>query len=172
MEFQQLLVLGGIAAIALAGVLFRYWARQHAWRRSKRHEPREARPWRPASVTRRSRLEIVPLMRDDAVRISMAWRAIQARFADDPRGAVIEADRLMGELLYARAFPLGEIEAHEADISIDYPRLVKNYRTARGIAMRHAQGGSSAEDLRQAFVSQRTLFHDLLEREFSEPQPR
>jgi hypothetical protein len=119
------------------------------------------------------RLDIVPLSREDAVRFGAVWRATQARFIDDPRRALVAADRLLGEVLYARGFPLGEIERHAAAIAIGYPRLVRSYRQAHGVALRHARGQTSTEDLRQALVAYRTLFEDLLDpRESTHLQPR
>jgi hypothetical protein len=87
---------------------------------------------------------------------------VQARFIDDPKGAVAEADRLSGEVLYARGLPLGEIEAHAASISEEFPRLVKNYRLGRAVALRLARGQTSSEELRLAFIAYRALFQDLL----------
>jgi hypothetical protein len=110
-----------------------------------------------------SRLDARPLSSDESVRFSKAWRAVQARFIDDPNGAVTEADRLVGELLYARAFPLGEMDEYAEDITQEYPRLMRNYRLARSIARRHANGQTTTEDLRQAFVAYRALFDDLLD---------
>jgi hypothetical protein len=109
-----------------------------------------------------SRLDIRPLMRDEVVRFTQAWELVQAHFIAEPKGAVTQADRLLGEILYARAFPIGEIEAYAADISMEYPRLVKNYRVSRGIALRIPRGQTSTEDLRQAFLAYRALFDDLL----------
>ncbi len=45
--------------------------------------------------------DIKPLTRDDAARFSEAWRVIQARFVDDPKEAVVDADRLVDELMRA-----------------------------------------------------------------------
>jgi hypothetical protein len=43
---------------------------------------------------------------------------------------------------------------------------VENYRAAHEIALRHAQGQASTEDLRQAMIHYRTLFDELV----SEPE--
>ena len=117
----------------------------------------EARAKRVAS------LHIHPLSQADAERFDQSWRGIQARFVDDPHGAVTEADRLVGEVMAARGYPVGEFEQRVADISVDHPDVVMNYRAAREIASIHAQGKASTEDLRQAMVHYRALFRDLLE---------
>lgn len=116
-----------------------------------------------ARARRVAKLHIRPLSPTDAERFDSAWRGIQARFVDDPRGAVTEADRLVGELMAARGYPVGEFEQRVADISVDHPDVVMNYRAAREIAVQHSAGRATTEDLRQAMVHYRALFRDLLE---------
>ena len=116
-----------------------------------------------ARTNRVERLQIRPLSAADAARFEEAWREVQKRFVDAPDAAVTEADRLVGELMHARGYPLGDFDQRAADISVDHPRVVANYRAAREITRRHGQGEASTEDLRQAFVHYRSLFEDLLE---------
>ena len=116
-----------------------------------------------ARAKRVARLHIRPLDSTDAQRFDAAWRAVQARFVDDPRGAVTEADRLVGEVMAARGYPVGDFEQRVADVSVDHPDVVMNYRAAREIALQHAEGRATTEDLRQAMVHYRALFRDLLE---------
>ena len=116
-----------------------------------------------ARARRVAGLHIRPLTPTDADRFSHDWRAVQARFVDDPRGAVTEADRLVGEVMAARGYPVGEFEQRVADISVDHPDVVMNYRAAREIAVVHSAGKANTEDLRQAMVHYRALFRDLLE---------
>jgi hypothetical protein len=118
-----------------------------------------------ARARRVAKLHIRPLSAADADRFDSAWRGIQVRFVDDPRGAVTEADRLVGELMAARGYPVGEFEQRVADISVDHPDVVVNYRAAREIAVLHSEGKANTEDLRQAMVHYRALFRDLLETE-------
>ena len=116
-----------------------------------------------ARAKRVAKLHIRPLNVADAQRFDAAWRAVQARFVDDPRGAVTEADRLVGEVMAARGYPVGDFEQRVADVSVDHPDVVMNYRAAREIALQHAEGKATTEDLRQAMVHYRALFRDLLE---------
>jgi len=109
---------------------------------------------------------IQPLAPGDRARFVDSWRGIQARFVDGPAGAVAEADRLLGDVMSTRGYPVSDFEQRTADISVDYPRVVEDYRTAHGIALRHAQGQASTEDLRQAMIHYRTLFVELV----SEPE--
>jgi hypothetical protein len=111
------------------------------------------------------RLHIRALAHEDAERFSEAWRRVQAQFVDDPTAAVAEADRLVGEVMQARGYPLGEFDRRVEDISVDHPNVVMNYRAAREIAQeQREQGKTSTEDMRQAMVHYRLLFAELLEK--------
>lgn len=108
------------------------------------------------------RLNIQPLTSDDAARFRASWGKIQKRFVDEPEGAVTEADRLLGDVMAKRGYPVGDFEQRAADISVEHPRVVEHYRAGHDIALRHAKGQASTEDLRQAMIHYRTLFTDLV----------
>jgi hypothetical protein len=108
-------------------------------------------------------LEIQPLEPPAGERFETRWREVQARFVDDPAGAVHDADRLIGEVMRARGYPVGDFEQRAADISVDHPQVVDHYRTAHAIALRQPGGDLATEDLRQAMIHYRALFADLLE---------
>ncbi len=93
---------------------------------------------------------------------------MQARFVDDPPGAVTLAESLVTDVMQARGYPVGEFEQQSADLSVDYPVIVDNYRAAHAIALRHRSGQASTEDLRQAMVHYRALFQELLDEHHSE----
>jgi hypothetical protein len=108
-------------------------------------------------------LEIRPLEPAVCDRYAGRWREVQAMFVDDPGGAVEQADTLIGEVLRARGYPVGDFEQRAADISVNHPQVVDHYRTAHSIAVRRRTGEGATEQLRQAFVHYRALFADLLE---------
>ena len=81
---------------------------------------------------------------------------------DDPKRAVTSADSLLADVMAARGYPVGDFEQRAADLSVDHPVVVQNYRAARSIALRHARGEASTEDLRQAMIHYRELFDDLV----------
>jgi FtsZ-interacting cell division protein ZipA len=110
-----------------------------------------------------SKLEIRPLAADERRRFNDEWRAVQARFVDDPSAAVRDADTLVGRVMEARGYPVGDFEQRAADVSVDHPSVLEHYRAAHAVALRHAQGQASTEDLRQAMVNYRALFDELLE---------
>lgn len=114
-------------------------------------------------------LHIRPLRPADQARFKEDWRQVQARFVDDPSIALSQADDLVGELMNLLGYPVVDFEQRAADISVDHPFVVENYRAAHAIALRHRRGVASTEDLRQAMVHYHTLFNDLLgarERDF------
>jgi hypothetical protein len=121
-------------------------------------------------VDRVKQLHIKPLTPDTQHRFAEAWRSDQARFVDDPTGAVAEADRLVAELMQVRGYPVGDFDQRAADVSVDHPHVVQNYRIAHDIAVRQKRGDASTEDLRVAMVHYRALFEDLLDA--TEPEPR
>ena len=107
-------------------------------------------------------LHIRPLGHDERERYASKWRATQAQFVDDPVGATREADTLVGDVMAARGYPVGDFEQRAADVSVNHPRVVQHYRAAHGIALRNAGGHADTEELRQALVHYRALFEDLL----------
>jgi hypothetical protein len=117
-------------------------------------------------IEREKRVEkfsLRPLTPWDRQRYAEDWAAVQRRFVDDPSNAVNQADTLVNTVLAARGYPVGEAEQQAADISVNYPSLVQNYRSARVVMLRHSQSQASTEDLRLAMVNFRSLFDELLE---------
>ena len=135
-------------------------------------------PWRKAATggsaeagleERAQRVEgfhVRPLAAGDRARFVESWREVQARFVDGPAGAVTAADQLLGDVMSTRGYPVSDFEQRAADISVDHPLVLENYRTAHEIALRQTQGQASTEELRQAMVHYRTLFEELV----SEPE--
>ena len=116
------------------------------------------------------KLDIVPLAPAAAQRFHEQWQDLQARFVDSPQGTLADADRLVRELMLQRGYPMGDFERRAADISVDHPQVVSNYRTAHEIALRSRDGASTTEDLRKAVIHYRALFAELLE--VAEERPR
>ncbi len=105
--------------------------------------------------------KIRALSQADRANFLAAWQKIQARFVDDPRGAVTEADQLIQGIMAARGYPVTDFEQRAADISVDHPLVVEHYRAGHDISIRHKQGLTNTEDLRQAMIHYRTLFAEL-----------
>ncbi len=92
-------------------------------------------------------------------RFTAEWDRVQARFVDEPRQAVAEADRLVTEVMQARGYPMADFDQRAADVSVDHPDVVEHYRAAHDIA---TQADADTEALREAMVHERALFSDLL----------
>jgi hypothetical protein len=115
-----------------------------------------------AREKRVEKLTIIPLAPADAARFTQAWTTLQGRFIDNPKGVVVEADHLVRELMLKRGYPMGDFERRAADMSVDHPAVVENYRAAQAIAVRDERGEADTEELRRAVVHYRTLFDELL----------
>ena len=176
MNSQTLIVVASvIVAIIVIAVAWTYSQRQRRVRLRERFGPEYDRAVEAAGTPTKAeamledrarrveRLKIRSLAREQADSFAREWRQIQGRFVDDPNGAVEAADRLVGQVMAARGYPLDDFETRAADLSVDHPRVVENYRIARGVAVRREKGQAETEELRQAVVNYRTLFEDLLE---------
>ena len=107
-------------------------------------------------------LNIKPLTVAERERYLENWAAIQSKFVDEPGQAIGNADRLIMEVMQIRAYPVSDFEKRAADISVNYPALVSNYRAAREIAIKNEQHQADTEELRQAMIYYRSLFEELL----------
>ena len=132
------------------------------------HAVKEAGNRRKAEAELESRarrvgmLELRELPPDDRERFARRWREAQAHFVDEPAPAVAEASALVKEVMGARGYPVGDFDQRAADISVDHPAVVENYREARRIALASESGRAFTEDLRRAMVLYRALFEELL----------
>ena len=117
---------------------------------------------------RHEELDIRPLPDAARGRYADEWQRVQARFVDDPEGAVNDADRLVRRVMDERGYPSEEdFERRAADVSVDYPDVVENYREGHGLWHRYrsSDGDGETEDLRKAMTHFRRLFDELLEGE-------
>ncbi|HMJ10594.1 MAG TPA: hypothetical protein VK524_04260, partial [Polyangiaceae bacterium] len=96
-------------------------------------------------------------------RFGASWANVQQRFVDDPSSAVVDADRLVKEVMAARGYPMGNFDQRIADLSVEHAHVLDHYRSARNIAIANSEGRAGTEDLRQAMVHYRALFTDLLQ---------
>jgi hypothetical protein len=99
---------------------------------------------------------------EEAARYREAWRRVQARFVDEPTAAVIDADRLIADVMHSRGYPTTDVDARTEALSVDHARTVDHYRAAHHIVERQDSGEAGTEELRQAMVHYRALFQDLV----------
>ena len=120
-----------------------------------------------ARERKRDKLDIHPLTPDALTGYVRRWRVVQTAFVDHPSSAVGEADVLVTEVMRERGYPIDDFEQRAADISVDHPTVVENYRAAHDIHLRQQKGDVGTEEQRKAFVHFRALFEKLLEAEKS-----
>lgn len=168
------LVIAGVVVVALIAVVIvltlRSWNTQRLKSRFgpeyARAVDQEGRQAAEAELQQREKrvkqYEIKPLTPADQTRFVESWRNVQTQFVDDPGKACTDADQLLGEVMSVRGYPVGDFEQQSADVSVEHPAVVENYRKAHEIAVRHSQGKAGTEELRQAMVAYRSLFDELV----------
>lgn len=171
--WELVAIIAIIVAVALGALLF--VSRQRSQHLQTRFGPEYERTVRETGDKRRAerdlerrerRVEqlhlhpISPRHRDEYME---TWRKDQARFVDDPRGAVEEADRLVQEVMQRRGYPAAGFDRRVEDISVGHPHLVQSYRSAWEVAEKNRRGQATTEELRKALVYYRALFEELLE---------
>jgi hypothetical protein len=109
------------------------------------------------------KLKIRDLDPTEHERYSKQWKSVQSRFVDSPKGAVAEADDLVSSVMKTRGYPVSDFDQRAADISVDHPRVVENYRSAHEIALRLGKDQATTEDLRTAMIHYRSLFEELVQ---------
>jgi hypothetical protein len=174
MDTSMLIVLA-VVVIAIIAIVFVYSQKRRSEKLRSRFGPeydrlveegggrRQAEAALEERAKRVEKFQIRSLSRDEYERFARAWREEQARFVDNPSEAVLNADRLVAEVMKARGYPVGDFEQRAADISVDHAAVVRNYRVAHDIALLDQKGDANTEDLRNAMVHYRELFIDLLE---------
>ena len=116
-----------------------------------------------ARERKHDKLDIVALTPAALSDFSTRWQQVQTKFVDNPATAVGVADRLVTEVMRKRGYPVDDFDQRAADISVDHPRVVENYRAAHGVHLSQERGEVSTEQQREAFVHYRALFETLLE---------
>jgi hypothetical protein len=178
-------VLISIAVVAvLALVVWQALARRRTGRLQQQFGPeydrtigkteskRDAEAELQAREERRQQLEIRPLSLAARDHYLQSWQSVQAQFVDDPRGAVASADSLIQSVMAKRGYPVEDFDRRAADISVDHPQVVENYRHGHRLAQASADGSDSTEDLRQAMRHYRALFDELVEPAADQPTRR
>src|SRR5580658_3735591 len=175
MSTFTLVIIIGVVLIGIVGIASAMFLRKHKTERLQtRFGPEYTRAVEESGGRRKAeagleqrekRVEgfaIRPLAASDRERYLASWRTVQAEFVDDPKKSVTQADQLLGDVMSTRGYSVSDFEQRSADISVDHPLVVENYRAAHEIAVRHASGQATTEDLRQAMIHYRTLFDELV----------
>ncbi len=174
MTFAIIIVVAIIAAAIIGYVLYTANQKKHTGELKGRFGPEYDRTVtasggrKPAEADltarekRVEKLDIQPLGETQRQDYAERWRVIQARFVDDPATSVRDADKLVGDTMTARGYPMATWDQRAADVSVDHPEVVANYRAGHDIWQATEAGKATTEQLRQAMVHYRTLFEELL----------
>ena len=157
---------------------------------AERGDPKAAEQELAERVRDHDALTLRPLTQDERERYELTWTSVQVRFVDDPRGAVQQADQVIGGLLTAIGYPSADRDRQLALASVNHAHALGDYRQAGELAKSAAPGdngkiadgrngnghrelttnGTSTdptESLRQAILHYRVMFKDLLDRSAS-----
>jgi hypothetical protein len=164
-------IVGGVVGAALAANrrkkterLKEHFGPEYERTASLTGDPKAAEKELVERERKRKKLDIHPLTAASLDGYVSRWRAVQTAFVDHPASAVGEADVLVTEVMRERGYPIDEdFDQQAADISVDHPTVVNNYRAAHDIYLSQQKGDVGTEAQRQAFVHYRALFEKLLE---------
>ena len=108
------------------------------------------------------KLELRELSPQSRRRYEASWQGVQEGFVDSPDAAVVDADRIVGELMRERGYPTGTYDKQVRLLSVEHAQVLEHYRASHDIAQAHQRNKASVEDLRQAMLHYRALFGELL----------
>src|SRR5689334_2967567 len=134
-------------------------------------EQRAAEKELVARKRERDKLDIRPLAPEALQLYSQRWLQVQTAFVDSPSSALDDANRLLTEVMHERGYPVDDFDRRAADISVDHPDIVENYRAAHTIHRSDRNGDVNTEEQRQAFVHYRALFGTLLDQHGNDHRP-
>jgi len=125
-------------------------------------DQRQAERELSAREQRRRRFEVRDLEPGMRARYVEEWQRLQAHFVDSPAEALKEADALVALVMRHRGYPLDDFEQAAADVSVDHPAEVEEYRAAHAISEASGSDSTDTETLRQGIQHYRTLFQSLV----------
>lgn len=107
------------------------------------------------------KLDIRPLGPAERERFTADWHNARERFVDDPGAAVGEADRVLGQVMAARGFPVKDFDERYETLTVDHPEVARHYRAGHDLALKQESGEATTEELRQAMIHYEALFDKL-----------
>ena len=119
-------------------------------------------------IEQRKGINIQPLSAAQRDRYQQEWRQVQAAFVDSPGTTLGQADSLITGVMVARGYPVQDFEDQADLVSVDHPQVVEHYRRAHGAYVASLTAAVPTDDMREAFVSFRALFSDLVEDDSSD----
>ena len=176
MDTTTLLIIGVVTLALIAGALFGavIGRRQRTKKLQEKFGPeyehtlhelgdqRQAEHELVARLDHVKALDIRPLTEAEINSFTSQWRATQAAFVDEPLAAMQKADQLIRKVMEVKGYPVEDFEQQVADISVDYPDLVMDYRGLHLMAVKGREEKVNTEEMRRAMVHGRDLFENLM----------
>ncbi len=173
----KLIILAGVVILVIAVLTWLYMQKRRSTTANLRQKfgPEYGRAVREHGSERKAEAQLVDRekrveklnIRDldpmEYERFSKRWESVQSHFVDSPTGGVAEAEDLVSSLMKARGYPVSDFDQRAADISVDHPGVVENYRSAHETALRIGKDAATTEDLRTAMIHYRSLFQELVQ---------
>jgi len=106
-------------------------------------------------------IDLRPLPQERVRDYRADWVAAQARFVDDPDGAVHTADTLVERLMAERGYPAADSDAELSDLTREQAEVMQHYLAAHEIAAAD-DDDTDTDSLRRAMVHYRMVFSTLL----------
>ena len=163
-----------LVALIVLGIAWIAWQRQRTEQLKERFGPeyertvaesdkREGEKELLEREKRHEELDIRPLSTESRERFRDEWQNVQARFVDDPEGAVRDADGLVARVMTERGYPTdGDPEARAEELSVEHASVVGEYRRGHELLAGLDDSDDSTERLRESMQCFRTAFEELL----------
>ena len=135
LDTQSWIILAAVVALGLVAIGAWFYRRKQSHNLQERFGPEYGRTLNElggrtkgeselkAREKRVERLDILPLAPPEAARFTEAWRALQSRFIDNPKGVVVEAEQLVRELMENGVTPWVILSAVRATYQWTIPTL-------------------------------------------------
>ena len=160
------LILGSLACLGLAALRRRRLRARFGpeYDRVAREQPslRSAERELVRRTRRHNALRLRPIGPRAQNAYALAWRKLRERFADDPLGAVLSAEQLVGRVATSRGYPADRSSERLALLSVAHPCALAGYREAQSAGERGRVGVATTEELREALAQYHVLFAQLL----------
>lgn len=114
-------------------------------------------------IEREKRVEqfdIRPLTGEERERYTGEWKETKALFVDSPQEAMLKSDRLLGDMMNTRGFPMSDFDRRYEDLTVDHGEVARHYRDGHEIAAK--KDDATTEEMRRAMNHYERLFDELV----------
>lgn len=104
--------------------------------------------------------DLHPFSPEERERFNGEWQQVKSDFVDSPAEAVLHADRLLGNMMQTRGYPMADFDRHYEDLTVNHGDVARSYRSGHEVAENH--GDATTEEMRRAFKDFENLFNHLM----------